>query len=490
MERDFTAKCYNKFCALLEPLNDKNWRGLSDWLGGNTSLLHQPSLSESLPNWGDILSKTTEMEASYRGLLDRHHASKEKIRDVFENISALDSSFSHDTPGHFGSCRKQLDVFRQYIKDLSYTAFAGTTPPAVFGGVSNCFSPTSVNIIMEKSLFRLQLHNLSTLQSPQFTASTFYTLSSEEKAAYVAQCNELCPSWAENFSKIFSDPDWTEQEKLDIKFLIYNAPEPYRSIYLKYLNSYNITVFQYESADSDGNTDSCYYASSKKVFLLDGDYTFRYNERGPYNTFFHECGHALDDSVHETDGWDSCDNYLSANYEVNGQNLQNCIVEDTRTYIIDYINSADDYKHLTKQQKDALLISLNLSDRSYFRYEGYTYELPKPLESYRDDIKQVMASDLSGQTNEAASDIYGGVTNNAITGDYGHWDDDYWYSIWYNADGSFSHTTPTKNQAIELWAEFFAAQMTHDEAALASIKAHFPTAYPLLEEMARDMLPT
>ena len=86
--------------------------------------------------------------------------------------------------------------------------------------------------------------------------------------------------------------------------------------------------------------------------------------------------------------------------------------------------------------------------------------------------------DLAGQENEAASDVYGGVTNNALLGTYGHRDKNYWYILGIS----------TNSQTSELWAEFFAAQMTQDEVALESIKKHFPNAYDAMEAMARDMV--
>jgi hypothetical protein len=55
--------------------------------------------------------------------------------------------------------------------------------------------------------------------------------------------------------------------------------------------------------------------------------------------------------------------------------------------------------------------------------------------------------------------------------------------------GEFRHSIEDQagTQAAELWAEFFAAQMTCNEAALANIKEHFPTAYEAMEQMAQDM---
>ena len=128
--------------------------------------------------------------------------------------------------------------------------------------------------------------------------------------------------------------------------------------------------------------------------------------------------------------------------------------------------------------------SLNLTDDAAYTYGG-DENLDQVLKQYRGEIVRHMNYELAGEVNEAASDVYGGVTNNAIIGGYGHRKEpnekgsDYQY--WY------SGRKPTNNQTSELWAEFFAAKMTHDENALVSIKEHFPNAYDAMEKMAQEM---
>ena len=472
MERDFTKNCYNKFCALLNPLSDKGWRGIPDWLGGHNRFL-QPSLSDLLPNWGDILGKTTEMEAYYRDLLDRHHASKEKIRDVFENISALDRSFAGSSSGHFGSCRKQLDAFRQYVNALTQTVFAGTVPPVRFCGLANYFSTASVKLFMEKPLFQLQLRSymekLSAAQAPQFTASTFSQLSQQDKQDYVRQCADLCPELAEKLNAIFSDPDWTEQEKLDIKFLIYSAPEPYRTIYMEQLCSYRISLFQQGEEQS-----TAYVDATKKILIQDDDKRLILNERGPYTSFFHESGHMLDDFAQVEDS-------LSRSYRFNGQSLYDSIFADVRNYVHDLIDNT--YGNLPPEMRNYMLISMNLSDLSSFNFNGDSNPM---VDKACTHIKEIMKERLQGEANASAIDIYSGVTNCAIRGDGGHNEPDYWYTKVTDENGVKKNVSRNA-QASELWAEFFAAQMIHDEEALASTKQFFPTAYPLLEQMAEDI---
>ena len=55
-------------------------------------------------------------------------------------------------------------------------------------------------------------------------------------------------------------------------------------------------------------------------------------------------------------------------------------------------------------------------------------------------------------------------------------------------DGKLTPSYEAGSQVAELWADFFAAQMTHDEAALSLIKQHFPTAYAAMEQMALEMV--
>ena len=87
---------------------------------------------------------------------------------------------------------------------------------------------------------------------------------------------------------------------------------------------------------------------------------------------------------------------------------------------------------------------------------------------------------LDGYDNEAASDVYGGMTNNFIYGYYTHPEGD---GYWYDENGQ-----ATNYQALELWAEYYSACATGDEAALRSIEERFPEAKQFLDEMARSMV--
>ena len=172
----------------------------------------------------------------------------------------------------------------------------------------------------------------------------------------------------------------------------------------------------------------------------------------------------------------------SREYVYEGKSLNDWIADDVENYMSEYIG--DTYPNLTDSQKQALMRSLNLTDDATYAYGGDD-DLSKVLKQYRKEIVSHMRKELAGEENEAASDVYGGITNNAIIGDYGHRkelnENGSDYNYWYSGG------KPTNKQTSELWAEFFAAKMTHDEDALVSIKEHFPNAYDAMEKMAQEM---
>ena len=498
MQRDFTVKCYEDFCNLVQPLSDTKWQSIRDWFGDRFF-----GLKHLLADWG-LLDYTDKMDVYYKELLDRENTSKEHVTQVFEGISDQDNSFADINIDHLGYFKNYLKGFRTQLQEMSRRTFEGSQSKAL----SARFSCDEIHYSLGYALAQLQYYSLPAPEH-QFTPSTFSQISQADKEAFVNRCDSLCPDLAKAVDALFSDPDWTDQEKLDVKFMIYNAQEPYRTIFFKNTLRCSAVVFQPGSEDSDGVDNSCYSPLTATVYLEDLDSNLRDNERAPYNTVFHEYGHAVDNNT-RIKRW----NYLSGAFWVDGDNLQKCIVEDTRKYVNAKIDRMceEGYQCLSKEQqlllkdediRNIVLSSLNLTDKPYPAdesgtdtppseddsspeklypaYGGSVKELPEHLRIYSNLIQSSMSDDLRGETNCAASDVYGGVTNNAIGSAYGHKGDKYVF-YWFDEDRA-----ATKNQAAELWAEFYAAQMTGDEEALASIQKFFPTAYPMLEEMARQM---
>ena len=294
MKRDFTEESYDAFCAMIRQINDDNWCGITDWLGDRCL-----DFKHWLADLG-LIRYTNDMETYYRELLDRKNTSITAIKKVFEDISDLDTAFSNGQAGHFGYCKGQLEVYREYLATLTQITESGCAAVAEGGNLSDCFNPARIRQIMKQVSDKLDAHLVAIL----FTADSFSSVPETYKQEYIEVYEAHHPEQAQRIDSVLSDPDLTDQEKQDIKFLIYSAPEPYRSIYLQHIDKYKVVVFQPGSNDSDGVSGSCYWSQTGKIYLTDGDDTFRENPRGPYNTFFHEGGHALYEL-----GADDCYNY-------------------------------------------------------------------------------------------------------------------------------------------------------------------------------------
>ena len=469
MKRDFTTKNYDHFLSLIQQISDEQWCGLTDWFGDGYYYVK---------HWlGDLglYNKTNNLEKYHKELLDKKDTSKSEIKAIFEEVSRIDTDYAADSAGRFGECLELLETYHEYVQEMSKIAATSCQVVAGGGKLSDFFTSKKIVVTMSK----ISTHLETILRQISYTADNFSKISSEYKDEYVDMYESLNQEDAKILDQVLSDPDLTADEIRDIKFITYTAPEPYKSIYIEHIKKYEVIVFTIGSEEADGNEGSVYYSSSGKIFLVDADSTFFRNQLGPYNTFFHESGHAIDD-------YENPDSImLSREYEYGEKSLNDIIADDVTNYVSEYID--EEFPNLTESQKEQIMRSLNLTDDATYEYGGQEIG-DKTLDQYRQDIiRHMNFTDLRGPENEAASDVYGGITNNALLGSYGHFkkpaQDGSEYTYWYSQDGQ-----ATNKQTSELWAEFFAAQMTQDEVALESIKKHFPNAYDAMEAMARDMV--
>ncbi len=305
------------------------------------------------------------------------------------------------------------------------------------------------------------------IAATQFAASHILLKEAMKQAKlnYIESTEEEHPEYKEKFDKYLKDSGLSEEEIMDVKYIVYNAPEPYRTIYLEHLSEYKIAEYD---TTANGGSGGAWFNSGDNTIHLDGDQA-TYNCPGtPYETFFHESGHAIDDFENKF-------GYYTGNYKYNGKTLDDILVDDVRNNIRARVES----RGLTDDEVDRIMRSLNLTDDASFESRKPASTGDQGLDNIRDSIISEMRSDLQGYSNSSASDVYGGVTNNVINGGFGHYGDNYWYSDNGNATGK---------QSRELWAEFFSAKMTNDTAQLKSIQEHFPEAYKAMEAMAASMV--
>ena len=463
MKRDFSTATYEALCAQVREIRNEQLSLVTDWLGDRYL-----QAKHMLGKFG-LVDYMGDMERYHKEVLDMENTTMDELKTIFENVSALDDSFANGGSPSFSDVAEDLQTLRELMRNLS-TVCTDTVKKLVGGAIiGGGLTVVGGGAVTGGGTGQ----ELPPIEEVDYTSATFGELSEEDKRRSVEAYEAKHAQEAMLMDEVLSDSDLTEQERLDIRFILYNAPEPYRTIYLEHLRKYKVSV--------DPQTKGAFYQSgTETIHIRRNSKYFRADSCGPYTTFFHESGHAIDDFEDDR-------RYLTGSFTYEGESLHALLTDDVRSYVEDYINSDPELRELTEAQRQELLRSLNLTDDASYLY-GTGKALSDPvLEASRQRVLDYMHQDLSGADNACASDVYGGVTNNAINGDWGHYNDrgdprdsSYWY---YG-------TTATGMQEKELWAEFFAAKMTRNEEALASIRAHFPRAYEAMEAMAEQMAAT
>ena len=267
--------------------------------------------------------------------------------------------------------------------------------------------------------------------------------------------NMINPEYAEGFTTLFysgSEPI-KMFDQINIMFIVYTADEPFKSLFLESLGSYSLGTV-YTSTKND-------YDYEKNVVNLKSD-AFIDNSKGAYVSFFHECGHAIDFNTGENQ-------YFSLSYiNDEGKTLQDDIYYDVSDNVTKVVNN-----YASGQTSEHIIDYILGADNSKIN------DLTDTEKAILSDVQDYYGNAFCGAVNEAASDVYGGVTNNIIysTDNYGHTKQNYWYK----------NGMATGNQSAELWAEYYSYSITGKEDALNSLEDNYTEAGAFLNDLATAM---
>jgi hypothetical protein len=231
-----------------------------------------------------------------------------------------------------------------------------------------------------------------------------------KKVMEVLKYEDYNPNHAQK-ADVFLNPLET-QDTLRIKYLMYTAEEPYRTLTLEYLDRFEIT----------STTDSGVFYPSENAIAFNAEKD-RVNDRGAYFTFFHELGHAIDYNSGVDLGMDG---YYTNSFTVDGQKLSDHMYNDVenriRTELETELNQAE-YQNLDREDKGNMVD--HIADA--FIYRGPSdFTLTSEEEELYDTIREKLSSELRSDARHNASDIYGGATVNEIIGKWGHHNANYW----------------------------------------------------------------
>lgn len=292
-----------------------------------------------------------------------------------------------------------------------------------------------------------------------------------EMDKFILQFEKDNPKLARDLNKFLSGG---KNNKLDsddirnIKYLAYNAEEPYRTIFLKSVSKCSI---------GDGNlSGGAYYRPWAHTVNYTYSNSFENDPRGGYTTFFHECGHAVDD-LSDVSKWLGSDTEKFKTYSADiGKDVS---LREAIEYDVYYneknphsmTNIANEIKNKgvpgtgSGGNVNKVIDALKSGDTSKLSNEDLIL-----YQSVKNQHNRTTGRD---EEYEAVTDVYGGMSHNELRNNgYGH-DEKYWDT--------------KKNAACELWAEYFSYNMGGNTENLQNLLEYFPEAAKVMEQYANTL---
>lgn len=251
-----------------------------------------------------------------------------------------------------------------------------------------------------------------------------------------------------------------EKTAIEIKYQAYMAREPYRSLWIKYLDRYKILSTTYKS-------DSLAKFVGKNDAIYINEESLEFDSRGKYCRFFHECGHAID-YYSGNRSW-----YSSSYRDLNGKTLEQYNKYDVENNIrnkIDSLLTAKEYSNLTIENKKELRDEVLNNIMAGNKYANVN--LSPSASELQKEIEWLYKEELSGPENNVASDIYGGCTNLVIQGNFSHSQEGYWNRV---------------ETSTECYAEYYSLQMIDNQDAIRGGEKYLYNSYELINKMMREM---
>lgn len=260
------------------------------------------------------------------------------------------------------------------------------------------------------------------------------------------------------------------KDQVEIKYLMYTADEPYRTLSMKYLDRFTI---------ASTNAEVQRFISSEDIIEINISEN-RNDPRGSYYTFFHEVAHAFDYYYGVDHGYDG---FLSDSFTIDDKTLNDHIYHDAEVNFrgeLKEILDLEEYDDLSLVEKQEMIDNVT---NNVMNQNNYSNTLSTEEKELQNKLRSSFSHKLDGANHNTASDTYGGVTNYTIRGSYGHQVDEYY---WINPDG-----TRRREPNRETFAGYYGRIMVPEEeiktAGIKSIKHYLPNSADFMDKMLSKM---
>ncbi len=511
MIREFTQSAKNELYSQIDSVAcDGFWKSVGDFFS---------DIGLNISYWVGALSINNyvdDVDSYHEKILDAKNTSKKEIDGIFQAVADVDTSYT----GEFAELLTSLKKTVKYVEDLSDIVAFGKTV-----GLENSIGPLvemehDAEFVDMKLLCTMnELGLVEKLTDEQITRIQTYiesevndlgrnviALSNEElklrQELIVDLYRTLDLETADKFDELFNSGN-VPLERFDcynIMYLVYTSEEPYRSVFLNSLGTYTLGDVTLSSGCfySPGGSSTNVNVKPHSVNLCPS--TSLYTDlKGPYVTFFHECGHAIDDLAIDENAY--CDSYMDGtNFDVISGDVYNYLEASISDYCNDNVTGTDEQKDkITQNVLNAIRNNGDTSGLSATERTVYK-NIVKNMEAELNQTSSTYLSiNSSGTTSNSLShsgisDVYGGVTNNIIVGNRGHWGQDdkdkdgdgdtSEYTYWYSLTNPNQHTGA---QESEMWAHYFSFGIVGHEDAMSAMEKYFPDTTDRYYQMANDM---
>ncbi len=296
-----------------------------------------------------------------------------------------------------------------------------------------------------------------------------------EMEDHIADFESNNPDIAEKIDAFLNHPEIAKRDDIYLRYYIYSADPKYRNLLIDNIEDYKIANINCDR--------TAYFSPSGKDAGINISYkdNLYYSYFEPYTSIFHEMGHATDyhnDKLGGKKKYDIEEFTMTHIDPQTGEEQQWTVREAINYDVFDNPNNPHSiYSTCEKRARidyyenlDTVINAIKNNDKN---------SLEQKDKRLYDRIVDYINDDLKQAYSRSPSDIYRGVTTNALEGKYVH-EKEYYDKVWDEND--FDYNNPTK----ELWAEWFSYHLTGNEEAIAVTKEFFPTATVYLEEYVNE----
>ncbi len=266
-----------------------------------------------------------------------------------------------------------------------------------------------------------------------------------------------------------------EKTAIEIKYQAYMAREPYRSLWIKYLDRYKIFL---------SNTDSKSAFMSDKNGIRIKEALLEDDKQKFFSEFFHECGHAIDYNlrVNKQDG----NSYFSSTYKYNDLwTLHECNRRDVENYFNKSINELykdEAYREWSQYRKDKVKDEV---------IKHILFEVQRKLSKDEFLVNRSVVGTcnkyLKVEGGEIASDIFWAQTNETVKGGSGHNDNAKGERYWWKKDENTGKWVMIRTSNAECFAEYFDINMNNNQEEIEKTRNSMPESCACMNEMIKEM---